>query len=95
MVITKSDEPSFTQPTMYRKIKKHPSTLNIYAKKLIGEGIITQKEFNNMKADFKNLLEEQFKTAKEYKPKLAWYEGVWSRFKPEREKIRKESQGYN
>jgi len=80
------DEPSFTQPTMYRKIKKHPTTLNIYAKKLIGEGVITQEEFNNMKVDFKNLLEEQFKTAKEYKPKLAWYEGVWSRFKPERGK---------
>ena len=80
------DEPSFTQPTMYRKIKKHPSTLNIYAKKLVAEGVITQEEFSNMKIEFKNLLEEQFKTAKEYKPKLAWYEGVWSRFKPERGK---------
>ena len=80
------DEPSFTQPTMYRKIKKHPSTLNIYAKKLIEERIISQEEFNKMKINFKNLLEEQFKTAKEYKPKLAWYEGVWSRFKPERGK---------
>ena len=39
-----------------------------------------------MKIKFKNLLEEQFKTAKEYKPKLEWYEGVWSRYKPERGK---------
>tara|TARA_B100000686_G_scaffold28597_1_gene28835 strand:+ start:8828 stop:11716 length:2889 start_codon:yes stop_codon:yes gene_type:complete len=80
------DEPAFTQPTMYRKIKKHPTTLNIYANKLIKEGIVTQEEFNNMKTKFKNLLEEQFKTAKEYKPKLEWYEGVWSRYKPERGK---------
>ena len=80
------DEPSFTQPTMYRKIKKHPTALNIYSKKLIEEGVITSEEFNNMKTKFKNLLEEQFKTAKEYKPKLEWYEGVWSRFKPERGK---------
>ncbi len=80
------DEPSFTQPTMYRKIKKHPSTLNIYANKLIKEGTISQEELNNMKIKFKNLLEEQFKTAKEYKPKLEWYEGVWSRYKPERGK---------
>ncbi len=80
------DEPSFTQPTMYRKIKKHPTTLNIYAEKLIDEGVITNEEFNNMKTKFKSLLEEQFKTAKEYKPKLEWYEGVWSRFKPEKGK---------
>ena len=39
-----------------------------------------------MKKEFKNLLEEQLKTAKEYKPKLEWYEGVWSRFKPEKGK---------
>ncbi len=80
------DEPSFTQPTMYRKIKKHPTTLNIYAEKLIEEGVINFKEFDNMKIKFKSLLEEQFKTAKEYKPKLEWYEGVWSRFKPEKGK---------
>ncbi len=80
------DEPAFTQPTMYRKIKKHPTTLNIYANKLIKEGIITPEELNSMKTEFRNLLEEQFKTAKEYKPKLEWYEGVWSRYKPEKGK---------
>ncbi len=77
------DEPSFTQPVMYSKIKKHPTTLNVYAEKLIKEKILSKEEFNSMKLEFKNLLELQFKTAKEYKPKLEWYEGVWSRFKPE------------
>jgi len=80
------DEPSFTQPVTYKKIKKHPTTLNIYANKLINEGAVTEKEFNNMKVEFKTLLEEQFKTAKEYKPKLEWFEGVWSRYKPEKGK---------
>ena len=80
------DEPSFTQPIMYQKIKKHPSTLNVYAEKLIKEGPISKEEFINMKTNFKNLLDEQFKTAKEYKPKLEWFEGIWSRFKPERGK---------
>ena len=83
------DEPSFTQPVMYKKIKQHQSTLNIYANKLIKEKTLTQEEFNTMKIKFKNLLEEQFKTAKEYKPKLEWYEGVWSRYKPERGKDRR------
>ena len=81
-----SDEPFFTQPLMYKKIKHHPTTLNIYGNKLIKEETITHDEFSNMKMEFKNLLEEQFKTAKEYKPKLEWYEGTWSRFKPEKGK---------
>jgi len=83
------DEPSFTQPVMYANIKKHQTTLNIYSNKLIKEGTITQEEFNSMKMQFKNLLQEQFKTAKEYKPKLEWYAGVWSRYKPERGKDRR------
>ncbi len=81
-----SDEPFFTQPLMYKKIKHHPTTLNIYGNKLVKERTITHDEFSNMKMEFKNLLEEQFKTAKEYRPKLEWYEGTWSRFKPEKGK---------
>ena len=80
------DEPSFTQPLMYKKIKQHPTTLNVYAEKLIKEGTISKHDFEKMKSEFKNLLDEQFKTAKNYKPKLEWYEGVWSRFKPEKGK---------
>ncbi len=80
------DEPSFTQPLMYKKIKQHPTTLNVYGNKLVKEGTITKEKFDEMKKEFKNLLGEQFKTAKNYKPKLEWYEGVWSRFKPEKGK---------
>jgi 2-oxoglutarate dehydrogenase E1 component len=87
------DEPSFTQPIMYKRIKKHPTTLNVYAKKLIENGTISEKEFNNMRIEFKNLLENQLKTAKEYKPKLEWYEGVWSRFKPEKGKDKRGKTG--
>jgi len=80
------DEPSFTQPLMYQKIRQHPTTLNVYGEKLIKEGTITAEEFDKNKKEFKNLLDEQLKTAKEYKPKLEWFEGVWSRYKPERGK---------
>jgi len=80
------DEPSFTQPLMYKKIRQHPTTLNVYGNKLIKEGVITKEVFDNMKVEFKKLLDEQFKTAKNYKPKLEWYEGVWSRYKPEKGK---------
>ena len=33
------DEPSFTQPLMYKKIRAHPTTQEIYAKKLVAEGV--------------------------------------------------------
>ena len=87
------DEPFFTQPVMYEKIKKHPTTLNVYANKLIKEGSISERQFSDMKLDFKNLLENQFKTAKEYKPKLEWYEGVWTRYKPEKGKDKRGNTG--
>jgi len=87
------DEPSFTQPMTYRKIKQHPTTLRVYAEKLIKEGTITSEEFNIKKNEFQNLLNEQLKNAKEYKPKMEWYEGVWSRFKPEKGKDKRGNTG--
>ena len=38
------DEPSFTQPLMYKKIKTHPTTLQIYGKKLVNEGLISSED---------------------------------------------------
>ena len=87
------DEPSFTQPLMYKKIRQHPTTLNVYGNRLIKEGTINASEFDKMKNDFKNLLEEQYKTAKDYKPKIEWYEGSWSRYKPEKGKDKRGKSG--
>ena len=89
------DEPSFTQPLMYEKIKSHPSTLKVYGKKLIDEKIISEQEFNAQIKDFKNLLDEQYKSAKNYQPKLKWFEGTWSRYKPEKGKDRRGNSGVN
>ena len=77
------DEPSFTQPLMYKKIKKQPTTLEKYAKQIANEGLISLQETNNFKENFKKGLEKEFQDSKSYKSELKWYEGVWSRFKPE------------
>ena len=80
------DEPSFTQPLMYEKIRSHPSTTKVYGKKLVDENIISSEGLDNSIKIFKNLLDDQFKNAKDYKPKIAWFEGTWSAYKPEKGK---------
>ncbi len=80
------DEPSFTQPLMYKKIRSHPSTVKIYGEKLISEGLLTNEELDNQISNLKYLLDNQFKNAKDYKPKIEWFEGTWSRYKPEKGK---------
>ena len=76
------DEPSFTQPLMYKKIRSHPTTLKIYSKKLIDEGLISEQDLNNQKENFKKFLEKQLESSKTYKSELKWFEGAWSRFRP-------------
>ena len=76
------DEPSFTQPIMYKKIKSHPSTLTIYGKKLSNEGLTSIEQLQKDKVKFKELLEKEFSFSKNYKSDLKWFDGVWSRFKP-------------
>ena len=80
------DEPSFTQPLMYKKIRSHPTPVNFYGEKLIKEQTISKDHLNTSIKKFKDLLDDQFKTAKDYKPKIEWFEGTWSRYKPERGK---------
>ena len=87
------DEPSFTQPLMYKKIRSHPSTTNIYGKKLINENLIIEEDLNLKIKKFKDLLDQQFKTAKDYKPKIEWFEGTWSRYKPEKGKDKRGATG--
>jgi 2-oxoglutarate dehydrogenase E1 component len=76
------DEPSFTQPIMYKKIRSHPTIGEIYGKKIIADGLADEKEITNQKINFKDFLEEEFNSSKNYKSELKWFEGAWSRFKP-------------
>ena len=77
------DEPSFTQPLMYQKIRSHPTCVKLYGEQLINEGLLDEPELKEKINEFKNLLDDQFKNAKDYKPKINWFEGSWSRYKPE------------
>jgi 2-oxoglutarate dehydrogenase E1 component len=76
------DEPAFTQPLMYKKIRAHPTTLEIYSKRLIEENVITEGEVDKMKADWRARLETEFEAGAGYKPNKAdWLDGRWSGLK--------------
>ena len=75
-----SDEPSFTQPIMYKTIASHPTAREIYGRRLVEEGTLPGGEPEKMVADFTAHLESQYEAAKGgYKPNKAdWLEGSWS-----------------
>jgi 2-oxoglutarate dehydrogenase E1 component len=77
------DEPAFTQPLMYRTIARHPTTRQIYAARLIAEGVVAEGEPEAMAARFVARLETEFETAKNYRPNKAdWLEGAWAGIEP-------------
>ncbi|HVH74651.1 MAG TPA: 2-oxoglutarate dehydrogenase E1 component [Stellaceae bacterium] len=78
-----TDEPAFTQPLMYRTIARHPTTRQIYAKKLIESGILGEDEAQSIATSFIERLEAEFAAAKSYRPNKAdWLEGAWAGLEP-------------
>jgi 2-oxoglutarate dehydrogenase E1 component len=76
------DEPAFTQPLMYKAIRSHPSTLDIYAKRLVGENVVTEGEVEKMKADWRHRLDAEQEASQGYKANNAdWLDGRWSGMK--------------
>jgi len=73
------DEPMFTNPIMYNRIKKHKTTLQLYTDRLVKDGLIPEGEIEDMKAAFQAYLNEEFEAGKTFKPNKAdWLDGRWS-----------------
>ncbi|WP_206364553.1 2-oxoglutarate dehydrogenase E1 component [Sphingomonas pokkalii] len=73
------DEPGFTQPLMYQKIRQHPGVSSIYGQKLIAEGVVDQGFIDEKTNQFNTLLEGEFEAGKTYLPNKAdWFAGRWS-----------------
>ncbi|MGV6801174.1 MAG: 2-oxoglutarate dehydrogenase E1 component [bacterium] len=72
------DEPSFTQPLMYKKIAQQPKTSKIYGNRLIAEGVIDQAWIDKQESDFRAFLDKEFQAGEEFKPdKADWFAGKW------------------
>src|SRR5436309_5850415 len=76
------DEPMFTQPVMYKKIANHPGTVEIYSKRLIADGVMTEGEVEKAKADWRARLDAELEDGSRYKPNKAdCVDGKWAGFK--------------
>jgi 2-oxoglutarate dehydrogenase E1 component len=73
------DDPTMTQPLMYARIKDHPSTRELYSRRLIAEAVIGEEELNGWIAEFDTFLDKEFEAGKTYKAdKADWLDGKWS-----------------
>lgn len=84
------DEPMFTNPRMYKRIKTHRTTLELYAERLEKDGLVPEGEIESMRADFQKRLEEEFEAGKDYRPNKAdWLDGRWSHLDREGEEYQR------
>ncbi len=73
-----SDEPAFTQPTMYKAIRARPTSRTLYAERLAREGAVSAEQSKGMWDAFQAQLDDDFKASKAYRPNKAdWLEGSW------------------
>src|SRR6266849_2023666 len=80
------DEPSFTQPLMYKAIRNHPTAAEIYGKKLVAENVVTEGEVEKMRADWRARLDAELEASQGYKPNSAdWLDGRWADIKAARD----------
>ena len=81
------DEPRFTQPKLYKAIAKHKNPRDIYADKLLAEGVIDEDYVKKLEKDFKSSLEEELEDSrKEDKTEITpFMADEWSGFQNVRE----------
>jgi len=73
------DEPSFTQPLMYKRIRQHRPVVDIYADQLVEEGLFERSEIDVLRSEARSTLEAEFDAAESYKPNRAdWLDGRWA-----------------
>ena len=82
------DEPAFTQPKMYQRIRKHPTVLETYGRKLVENTTLSQEALDARKAEFRSMLDSEFDIATNYKANKAdWLDGRWSGVKAVHEDV--------
>jgi 2-oxoglutarate dehydrogenase E1 component len=79
------DEPAFTQPQMYQKIKNRPTVSAVYREKLIAEGTLSREEAEEIQRQFQDKLDLAQKEMREGPPGkrgMKSFSGLWQRLQP-------------
>ncbi|HZR83040.1 MAG TPA: 2-oxoglutarate dehydrogenase E1 component [Candidatus Binatia bacterium] len=64
-----ADEPTFTQPVMYKRIADHPGVRALYAAKLLREGVATEAELDAIKKDVLEIFDLALQYARDFRPR--------------------------
>jgi 2-oxoglutarate dehydrogenase E1 component len=73
------DEPAFTQPLMYKRIREHTPVTDIYGQRLVDEGLLAKGEVDELRESVHKHLDSEFELADNYRPNKAdWLDGRWS-----------------
>ncbi|MDX1762709.1 MAG: 2-oxoglutarate dehydrogenase E1 component [bacterium] len=76
---SEADEPGFTQPLLYKKIRRHPTVREIYTKRLVDAGELSMEEAEKLAAQFREGLEDAYQRAKgnQTEAELDGFQGAW------------------
>jgi 2-oxoglutarate dehydrogenase E1 component len=81
-----TDQPSFTQPLMYKRIQSHEPQIDIYVNQLLKDGSFTKEDVDEHRKWVWGMLEESFAKSKEYQPtSKEWTTSAWNGFKSPKE----------
>eukprot|EP00127_Corallochytrium_limacisporum_P007174 Clim_evm47s243 gene=Clim_evmTU47s243 len=83
------DQPAFTQPLMYKKIRSHAPTLDIYKERLLKEGVMTKEEQEKEITGYNEMCRMAYDRSKTQKIKISeWLESKWEGFKSKKQLAR-------
>ncbi|MCC6849979.1 MAG: 2-oxoglutarate dehydrogenase E1 component [Deltaproteobacteria bacterium] len=73
------DDPTFTQPVMYRAIAEHPTPLALYRQRLVGDGAVTDADVERRIREFRDLLDDAHAYARDFMPRqpVFAFGGLW------------------
>ncbi|CAG9135977.1 unnamed protein product [Plutella xylostella] len=76
------DDPTFTNPLLYRMIHARPSIPDLYAEKLKADNVLSEDDVSSICKEYSQYLQSEFDAVKSYQPEASYYQEQWSKMGP-------------